>query len=143
AAAHRDQPILRRGWATDLGTGVINGLLLSAVVLMVLALIDSVANAAVPTMRVWIGSTPLWAQAIVANVIGDFGIYLMHRLAHALPWLWRFHAVHHSAEELDWLIAFRFHPLDLFLMRIASLAPLVALNISPAAIAIFVAVFGW
>ncbi len=143
AAARRDQPILRRGWATDLGTGVINGLLLSAVVLMLLAVVESTANAAVPNVRVWVASTPLWAQAIVAVVIGDFGIYVMHRLAHTLPWLWRFHEVHHSAEEMDWLIAFRFHPLDLFLMRIGSLAPLVALNMSPAAIAIFVAVYGW
>ena len=143
AAARRDQPILRRGWATDLGTGVINGLLLSALVLMVLAVVESAANAAVPNARVWVASAPLWTQAIVAVVIGDFGIYVMHRLAHTLPWLWRFHEVHHSAEEMDWLIAFRFHPLDLFLMRIGSLAPLVALNMSPAAIAIFVAVYGW
>jgi len=64
--------ILRRGWATDLGTGVINGLLLSAVVLILLAVVESTANAAVPNVRVWVASTPLWAQAIVAVVIGDF-----------------------------------------------------------------------
>lgn len=101
------------------------------------------ANAAVPNVRAWVASTPLWAQAIVAVVIGDFGIYVTHGLAHTLPWLWRFHVVHQSAEELDWLIAFRFHPLDLFLMRIGSLAPLVVFKLSPAAIAIFVAAFGW
>ena len=44
---------------------------------------------------------------------------------------------------MDWLIAFRFHALDLLLSRIASLGPLVALNAAPAAIAVFVAVFAW
>ena len=143
AAARRDQLILRRGWATDLITGVINGLLLSGVVVLVLAVVESGANAAMPNVRAWVQSAPLWAQALAAVVIGDLGIYAMHRLAHTLPWLWRFHAVHHSAEEMDWLIAFRFHPFDLLLMRIASLAPLAALDLSPAAVAIFVAVFGW
>lgn len=143
AGARRDQPILRRGWATDVSTGVINGLLVTTIALMVLAVVDSMANAAVPNARTWVGSKPLWTQAILAVVIGDFGIYVMHRLVHTLPWLWRFHAVHHSAEELDWLIAFRFHPVDLLLMRIGSLAPLVALKMSPEAIATFAAVFAW
>src|SRR5262249_5147955 len=67
----------------------------------------------------------------------------VHRLHHSVPWLWRFHAVHHSARELDWLIAFRFHAVDLLLSRIAALAPLVALNAAPAAIAVFAAVFTW
>ena len=66
----------------------------------------------------------------------------MHRLAHTIPWLWRIHAIHDSAEELDWLIAFGFiHRLAL--MRVATLAPVVALNISPAAVAFFVAVGVW
>ena len=143
AAARRDQPILRRGWATDLLTGVLNGLVLSVVSLAVLAVIDSTAAAIAPSMREWIASRPLWAQVVVAVVAGDFGTYVMHRLVHTIPWLWRIHAVHHSAEELDWLIAFRFHPIDLLLMRVATLAPVVALNISPAAVAFFVAVGVW
>ena len=49
-----------------------------------------------------------------------------------MPWLWRFHAVHHSAEEMDWLVGFRFHPIDLLLLRVASLGPLVALHVTPA-----------
>jgi sterol desaturase/sphingolipid hydroxylase (fatty acid hydroxylase superfamily) len=143
AAADRTQRILRRGWATDLCTGLINGLLLSGAVLMLLGIVETTANAVMPNARGWVASNPFWVQAVVAVIIGDLGIYLMHRLAHTLPWLWRVHAVHHSAEELDWLIAFRFHPLDQLLMRVASLAPLVALNISPTAITVFVVVFAW
>jgi sterol desaturase/sphingolipid hydroxylase (fatty acid hydroxylase superfamily) len=39
-------------------------------------------------------------------------IYWFHRACHRYDLLWRFHAVHHSSETLDWLAAFREHPLD-------------------------------
>jgi sterol desaturase/sphingolipid hydroxylase (fatty acid hydroxylase superfamily) len=29
-----------------------------------------------------------------------------------VPFLWRFHAVHHSTEQMDWVAAGRLHPLD-------------------------------
>jgi sterol desaturase/sphingolipid hydroxylase (fatty acid hydroxylase superfamily) len=64
-------------------------------------------------------------------------------MAHTIPVLWRFHAVHHSAEELDWLVALRMHPVDLLLARAGSIGPLVALGVTPSAIALFLAVFGW
>ncbi len=45
-------------------------------------------------------------------VLSDFIIYWGHRLQHQVGILWRFHAVHHSAEHLDWLAAGREHPVD-------------------------------
>lgn len=143
AAANRTQRVFREGWATDAVTGFLNGLLLYVALLAALAGIDAAASAAVPHLRAWVASQPIAAQAVVAVAIGDLGIYAVHRLQHSVPWLWRFHAVHHSARELDWLIAFRFHAVDLLLSRIAALAPLVALNAAPAAIAVFAAVFAW
>ena len=143
AAANRAQRIFRRGWATDLVTGVANGLVLYALLLALLGGVDALAAVSAPRMRVWAHAQPLWAQSLVAIAIGDLGIYAVHRLQHTVPWLWKFHAVHHSAEEMDWLVAFRFHPLDLFLSRVASLAPLIALDLTPEAVAVFIAVFGW
>jgi sterol desaturase/sphingolipid hydroxylase (fatty acid hydroxylase superfamily) len=143
AAAHPEQPTLRRGWATDVLTGLMNGLLLYAALMIALSAIDSSASAVAPGVRARVEMQPLWAQAILALVLGDLGVYASHRLSHTVPWLWRFHAVHHSAEEMDWLVGFRFHPIDLLLLRVASLGPLVALHVTPAAIAIFIAVSGW
>ena len=143
AAANRPQRIFRRGWATDLLTGVANGLVLYALLLVVLGGVDTLAGGVAPHVRQWVHAQPLWAQALLAIAIGDLGIYAVHRLQHTVSWLWKFHAVHHSAEEMDWLVAFRFHPLDLFLSRVASLAPLIALDLTPAAVGIFIAVFGW
>jgi sterol desaturase/sphingolipid hydroxylase (fatty acid hydroxylase superfamily) len=143
ATANRAQRVFRAGWATDALTGFLNVLLLYIVLLGALAGIDAVASIVAPQLRAWVATQPIAAQAIVAVAIGDLGVYGVHRLQHTVPWLWRFHAVHHSAREMDWLIALRFHAVDLLLSRIASLGLLVALNIAPAAIAVFVAVFAW
>lgn len=143
AGLHRAQRPFRLGWATDVFTGLMNGLLLYAALLIVLGGLDAVAAACVPELRDWVATRPLWAQALFALALGDLGVYGIHRLEHTVAWLWRFHAVHHSAEELDWLVGFRFHPVDLLLLRVASLGPLVALHLTPSAIGIFIAVSGW
>jgi len=143
AAAHPQQPTFRRGWAVDIVTGLMNGVLLYAALMIALGAIDAAAAAAAPQLRHWIAARPIWAQAIFALAVGDLGVYASHRLAHTIPWMWRFHAVHHSAEEMDWLVGFSFHPIDLLLLRVASLGPLVALHLMPAAIGIFIAVSGW
>ena len=55
-------------------------------------------------------------------VLGDFAYYWAHRAQHALPALWRLHAIHHSPTKLDWLVNTRAHPLDLSLSQIAAFA---------------------
>lgn len=143
AGLHQAQRVFRQGWVTDLLTGLINGLLLFSVLLLALGGIDAMAAAGAPQLRHWIETRPLPAQCILALVVGDLGVYGIHRLEHTVPWLWRFHAVHHSAEAMDWLVGFRFHPLDLFLVRIASLGTLVALHLTAPAIGFFIAVSAW
>jgi sterol desaturase/sphingolipid hydroxylase (fatty acid hydroxylase superfamily) len=137
------QRIWRQGWATDVLTGILNGLLVFVVLLFVLGSVDAWAASLAPGLRAWVGTRPTWLQVVLAVGLGDLGVYSIHRLSHTVPWLWRFHAVHHSAEEMDWLVGFRFHAFDLLLIRLASMGPLVAMNISPAALGVFVAIFGW
>lgn len=55
---------------------------------------------------------PLWLQIIEVILLCDFFIYWGHRLQHQFSFLWRFHLVHHTAETVDYLAAFREHPLD-------------------------------
>jgi sterol desaturase/sphingolipid hydroxylase (fatty acid hydroxylase superfamily) len=59
-----------------------------------------------------VAEQPWWLQVVEVVVLSDFFIYWGHRLQHRVGFLWRFHAVHHSAEHLDWLAAHREHPLD-------------------------------
>lgn len=57
---------------------------------------------------------PHWIQIALYLVLSDIMLYWLHRLFHGAT-LWKYHAVHHSSEELDWLSAARFHPINLFL----------------------------
>jgi len=54
-----------------------------------------------------------WAVRIVLSFMAiDFVNYLGHRLQHELPWLWRFHRVHHADPQLDATSSLRFHPFE-------------------------------
>jgi sterol desaturase/sphingolipid hydroxylase (fatty acid hydroxylase superfamily) len=57
---------------------------------------------------------PLWAQALLFLIVSDFLLYWVHRGFHR-PAMWKYHAVHHSSEDLDWISAARFHPVNIFL----------------------------
>ena len=50
-----------------------------------------------------------WAAALLACVLMDYTLYLWHVLTHRVPWLWRFHLVHHADLDLDASTAIRFH----------------------------------
>ena len=79
-------------------------------------------------LGVWPEHWPLAAQLALALVIGELFEYWVHRLMHEREWLWRLHAVHHSAPRLYWLNAGRFHPLDIALNYLSSHIPLVVLG---------------
>lgn len=57
---------------------------------------------------------------LAAILLFDFGVFLMHYIVHKVPVLWHFHAVHHSAEQLNPISLFRMHPLDLFLTGLST-----------------------
>jgi sterol desaturase/sphingolipid hydroxylase (fatty acid hydroxylase superfamily) len=85
----------------------------NAVILWVLLHVGHWVELTVPsTFRAAVAAQPFWLQAVEVVLLSDFFIYWGHRLQHRMPFLWRFHSVHHSAEHLDWLAAHREHPLD-------------------------------
>jgi sterol desaturase/sphingolipid hydroxylase (fatty acid hydroxylase superfamily) len=134
---HAEQKTLRKHLSVDVFyifvIGQISRLGLAAVLVILMAGIALVVPAGVgEAMR----SQSLIVQVIEALVIADVGVYLAHRAFHAVPWLWRFHAVHHSSEELDWLSAYRVHPIDQVATKAVSLLPVFALGFSNEAIAI-------
>ncbi len=72
-------------------------------------------------------------RLVVGVLLFDLAAYWIHRWAHEVPQLWKFHAVHHSTETLDWISGFRAHPFDgalvappFFLLLAAGFAPEVA-----------------
>ena len=73
---------------------------------------------------------PLWLQALLFLVLSDFMLYWLHRMFHGGAF-WKYHAIHHSSEDLDWISAARFHPVNLFLGTIAVDVILLMAGISP------------
>ena len=67
---------------------------------------------------------PAWPTLIAAVVVFDAWQYLWHRLNHRIPFLWRFHAVHHTDADLDASAALRFHTGEIVLSSVARLAVL-------------------
>jgi sterol desaturase/sphingolipid hydroxylase (fatty acid hydroxylase superfamily) len=57
--------------------------------------------------------------------------------------LWRFHAVHHSAEHLDWMAAHREHPLDGIVTQILLNLPGIVLGLSFEALGAVVVIRGF
>lgn len=68
--------------------------------------------------RYTLAALPLLAQVVILFVVSDFFYYWAHRLCHEVPFLWRFHSVHHSAHRISVLNASRVHPGDLVFRRI-------------------------
>ena len=73
---------------------------------------------------------PLWLQALTFLAASDFLLYWFHRLYHGAA-LWKYHAVHHSSEELDWISAARFHPVNILFGTVLVDVALLLAGISP------------
>ncbi|WP_315734615.1 MULTISPECIES: sterol desaturase family protein [unclassified Bradyrhizobium] len=73
---------------------------------------------------------PEWLQGMLFLVLSDFMLYWTHRLFHGGEF-WKYHAVHHSSEDLEWISAARFHPINLILGTIAVDVILLMAGISP------------
>lgn len=77
---------------------------------------------------------PGWLQAIEFLVLFDLICYWAHRTFHG-PRLWKFHAIHHSSPQLDWLSTVRHHPVNEIVMRIGQSLPVLLLGFSPTVLA--------
>jgi sterol desaturase/sphingolipid hydroxylase (fatty acid hydroxylase superfamily) len=89
------------------------------------------------------GSLPLWLQFVCVLAVCDLMIWLIHRLFHAVPMLWEFHKIHHSSEHLDWLAAYRVHPLDQIATAVLVPVPALLLGFSPVVVVVYMAVYQW
>ena len=63
-------------------------------------------------------STPIWLQFFVLLISFDFLQWCIHNLLHRVPFLWQFHKVHHSVEQMDWIGNWRFHCFEVFFYQL-------------------------
>lgn len=54
-------------------------------------------------------------------IADDFSKFVMHLALHRIPFLWRFHAIHHSATSMSPLTLYRIHPIELAINALRSL----------------------
>jgi len=128
-AAH-PQKILRKGIGADLGYYFITSLLPAAVLSGPIGLLAWMIHRAVPNSFLEItASWPFWLQTIAALIASEVGYYWAHRLSHQIPFLWRFHSIHHSAEHVDFLVNTRAHPVDFVFSRFCALVPVYVLGL--------------
>jgi sterol desaturase/sphingolipid hydroxylase (fatty acid hydroxylase superfamily) len=86
----------------------------------------------------WPHGWPLLAQLPLAWALVELFAYWPHRWLHQVPWLWRLHATHHSAERLYWLNATRAHPLEHVFRACFGLLPLAVVGAGPELLALSV-----
>ena len=84
---------------------------------------------------------PQWVHFIVSFVLLDYSNYIWHILLHKLPFMWRFHLVHHSDLDLDITTAFRFHFGEMIGSIFFRGAAVVLIGASPLLILIYEIVF--
>jgi lathosterol oxidase len=135
----REQPVLRDGWRVDLTHYVVNHILNGGLI-YVISLPAAFLATVVPLhgTRATLAALPVVAQVVLIMVVTDFTQYWVHRAFHRVPWLWRFHAIHHSARVMDWLAGSRLHLVDVIATRSLSLIPMVVLGFSNDAINLYV-----
>ncbi|MDY3562535.1 sterol desaturase family protein [Gemmata sp. JC673] len=107
------QKLFRPGWALDLSFFLGQYLLWNGLVFWCLwHSRGAIGRLVPPEFAQAVAGQPFGLQVMEVVLLSDFCVYWGHRLQHRWNFLWRFHAVHHSAEHLDWLAAHREHPLD-------------------------------
>ncbi len=74
---------------------------------------------------------------IAAVLLLDYTMYLWHWLNHRVPFLWRFHQVHHTDLDLDISTAFRFHFGEMLLSVAVRALQVILVGASPPAALIY------
>ena len=125
----RPARILRAGWQTDLKHFFVShaGVQLLSFATMIPAQMVF-AWAVKLDFQQAVASQPLWLQFLEILLVVDLATYWVHRTFHQVPWLWSFHAIHHSSQHLDWLAGSRMHVVDVLVTRSAAFLPVFVLG---------------
>jgi sterol desaturase/sphingolipid hydroxylase (fatty acid hydroxylase superfamily) len=122
---HREQGTFRNEWTLDVVYFMSTHLPIQ--ILSFLILLPAVQFAkylSVPGLQTHIAQLPWFLQFFLAVLVADVAEYFIHLAFHKVPFLWRFHAVHHSSTALDWLSGSRGHFFEDIIVRACILTPL-------------------
>ncbi|HAX14873.1 MAG TPA: hypothetical protein DIV44_11465 [Leeuwenhoekiella sp.] len=127
----KKQPIFRKGFWLDAFYMIFNFFLFSLIGY------NALSNVGVELFNDFLGlfgidnlvaievqDFPVWAQLLIMFIIADFIQWNVHRMLHRVPWLWKFHQVHHSVKEMGFAAQFRFHFVETLVYKSAQYIPL-------------------
>jgi sterol desaturase/sphingolipid hydroxylase (fatty acid hydroxylase superfamily) len=142
----REQRLFRVEWREDLFYYLVSSMFVQVLTFLALApsTIINANTGAWEGFRASVAALPFVVQFALVILLSDLAQYWYHRLFHQVPFLWGFHAVHHSAKSMDWLAGARMHFVELVLLRSATSLPLFTLGFSPAVMQAYIAfVYVW
>ncbi len=134
------------GLVTDIFYALGNGVLakylrLPAFLVIFFLLTGTVSKAAIDDYfnngRGVLHGVSFWWQAAIYLLLTDLLLYWIHRLFHGAAF-WKYHAIHHSARQVDWTTSYRFHPVNLMLQPSLVAVIMLLLGITPEVMAFFV-----
>ena len=138
-ALRPEQAVFRREWNVDLTYFFMNSILVEVLTFFTLQpsfiLFD---GARIMYLVETLGSLPLIIQVPILLIVADLAQYWIHRTFHVIPFLWNFHAIHHSPEMMDWLAGSRLHLVDAVVTRGFTYIPIYCLGFSEPAIFVYV-----
>lgn len=131
----RESKIFRPGWQTDLKHFFAShaGVQILAFLTLIPVQVIFAWVVKFPFQKV-VASQPLVVQFVEILFVSDLASYWIHRAFHQVPWLWSFHAIHHSSLHMDWLAGSRSHIVDTVANRFLAYVPIFVLGFSPAAL---------
>ncbi len=128
---NKDQSKFHEEWRTDLVYFVISHLFIQffgAITQKPATLLFG--RMGLTALHEWVQSLPYVVELLFAFLIADLFQYWTHRFFHSHAYLWRFHSVHHSTVNMDWLAGSRTHFVDIFVTRSMAFIPLYVFGFS-------------
>lgn len=128
-----EQRLFRAEWREDLFYYLASSMMVQLITFLALAPSTFITahTGSFAEVRAAVASQPWVPQFIEVMILTDLAQYWFHRTFHRVPFLWGFHAVHHSAKSMDWLAGARMHFFEIVLLRGITSLPLLTLGFAP------------
>jgi sterol desaturase/sphingolipid hydroxylase (fatty acid hydroxylase superfamily) len=135
-----EQRLFRQEWREDILYYLVSSMFVQVLTYMTMApstaILQATGNWA--SFRAAVGHQPWLLQVVEIMLLTDFVQYWLHRAFHRVPFLWGFHAVHHSAKSMDWMAGARMHFLEIIVLRSSTAIPMFTLGFDPSALQAYV-----
>lgn len=134
-ARNKQQGVFRDEWREDLFYYLVSSLLVQILTYLTLAPSNFVIHTQnIGAVRAWAHDLPWIVQLIAIMLLTDLAQYWLHRAFHRVPFLWGFHAVHHSAKSMDWIAGARMHFIEIIILRSVTATPALIIGFDESAL---------